>query len=174
MEFGFTPETPKEEVFERVHAYLAELAIKISSTDMDRPWGGFNVIDGGSTSRFINQHFPGYDLAKIMQYGSEVMPKILVVGPGEDLSWQYHYRRAELWRCVYGPVGFHRSADDNQGKLHILKPGEIVQYDPLERHRLKGLGNWGVVAEVWQHTDPQNPSTEDDIVRLDDKYGRAA
>jgi len=34
------------------------------------------------------------------------------------------------------------------------------------------LNGWGVVAEVWQHEDPGNPSDENDIVRLDDDFDR--
>ena len=30
-----------------------------------------------------------------------------------------------------------------------------------ERHRLVGLSDWGKIAEIWQHTDPNNPSNED-------------
>ncbi|NBC66802.1 MAG: hypothetical protein GVY07_14240 [Bacteroidetes bacterium] len=41
-----------------------------------------------------------------------------------------------------------------------------------QRHRLIGLQNWGVVAEIWQHTDSSDPSDEEDIVRLDDDFGR--
>ena len=44
--------------------------------------------------------------------------------------------------------------------------------DKGERHRLIGLEGWGIVAEIWQHTDPENPSDEDDIVRLQDDFGR--
>lgn len=33
-------------------------------------------------------------------------------------------------------------------------------------------GGWGVVAEIWQHTDKDNPSNEDDIVRVQDDFGR--
>jgi hypothetical protein len=29
-----------------------------------------------------------------------------------------------------------------------------------------------LVAEIWQHTDPENPSDEDDIVRVSDDFGR--
>ncbi len=35
-----------------------------------------------------------------------------------------------------------------------------------------GLDTFGIVAEIWQHTDPTNPSEEDDIVRLQDDFGR--
>lgn len=172
MEFGLTPETPKEEVFGKVQSYLGELAIDIASVDAERPWGGFFVIDGASTDNFINQFFPDFDVDSIRQFGSKLSPKILIVGPGEELSWQYHDRRAELWRCVDGPVGYRRSLDDTQSDVITLNAGEIVQFAPGERHRLVGNGTWGLVAEFWQHTDPENPSNEDDIVRLEDKYGR--
>ncbi len=41
-----------------------------------------------------------------------------------------------------------------------------------QRHRLIGLYDWTVVAEIWQHQDPQNPSDENDIVRVEDNFGR--
>ncbi|NBV85915.1 MAG: phosphoheptose isomerase, partial [Verrucomicrobia bacterium] len=31
---------------------------------------------------------------------------------------------------------------------------------------------WGIVAEIWLHTDPSAPSDENDIIRLDDDFGR--
>jgi mannose-6-phosphate isomerase len=46
----------------------------------------------------------------------------------------------------------------------VLKQGE--------RHRLVGLEDWGVIAEIWQHTDASNPSDESDIVRVQDDFGR--
>lgn len=49
---------------------------------------------------------------------------------------------------------------------------QVRQFEAGERHRLVGLDNWGVVAEIWQHTDPNEPSKEEDIVRLSDNYGR--
>jgi hypothetical protein len=41
-----------------------------------------------------------------------------------------------------------------------------------ERHRLIGLDSWAIVAEIWQHTDIENPSNEEDIVRIQDDFGR--
>jgi hypothetical protein len=35
-----------------------------------------------------------------------------------------------------------------------------------------GLQGWGVLAEIWQHTDAGQPSDEDDIVRVQDDFGR--
>ena len=55
---------------------------------------------------------------------------------------------------------------------HILKVGDKIKLKQGKRHRLIGLEGWGVVAEIWQHTDAANPSDEDDIVRLQDDFGR--
>ena len=45
-------------------------------------------------------------------------------------------------------------------------------FDNKERHRLVGLDKIGVVAEIWIHTDLNNPSDENDIVRISDDYKR--
>jgi hypothetical protein len=50
--------------------------------------------------------------------------------------------------------------------------GEVVSLARGERHRLIGTDNWGVVAEIWIHTEPENPSDESDIIRLQDDYSR--
>ena len=50
--------------------------------------------------------------------------------------------------------------------------GDIIQLKQGERHRLIGLNGWGIVAEIWRHTDAENPSDEDDIVRVQDDFGR--
>ena len=41
-----------------------------------------------------------------------------------------------------------------------------------ERHRLVGLDKIGVVAEIWIHTDLNNLSDENDIVRINDDFNR--
>lgn len=172
MDLLFTSEVSKDEVFKQVESYIGELEIKVSATDSERPWGGFFVIDESSTEDFINTYFPDYDRSQIMQFGTRLSPKILLVAPQQKLSWQYHNRRAELWKGIEGPAGYIRSQDDNQDEIQTLSNGDTVQFNPGERHRLVGLENWGMVAEVWQHTDNQNPSDEADIIRLADDYGR--
>ena len=52
------------------------------------------------------------------------------------------------------------------------KEGEVIHFDNQERHRLVGLDKIGVVAEIWIHTDLNNPSDENDIVRISDDYKR--
>ena len=99
-------------------------------------------------------------------------PKILVVAPNQRLSWQYHHRRAEIWKLVSGEAGIVISDTDQQGPLKKLTEGQIVQLNQGQRHRLVGLEGWGMIAEIWMHTDQNNPSNEDDIVRLQDDFGR--
>ena len=53
-----------------------------------------------------------------------------------------------------------------------MHSGDIIRLKQGERHRLMGLDNWGIVAEIWQHIDVDNPSNEDDIVRVQDDFGR--
>jgi hypothetical protein len=64
------------------------------------------------------------------------------------------------------------SHTDEETELHILKPGDKIKLKQGERHRLIGLEEWGIIAEIWQHTEADNPSNEDDIIRLQDDFGR--
>jgi len=88
---------------------------------------------------------------------------------------QYHNRRAEIWRVIEGEITVAISDTDEEGEWKIYKAGEELSYGALARHRagVAEGGKWAVVAEIWQHTDPDNPTDEDDIVRLADDFGRA-
>jgi mannose-6-phosphate isomerase-like protein (cupin superfamily) len=173
MELELPENADKNTVFDTVETHINDIGLKISDVDDSRPWGGFFVIAKEATDKFIDIFFPDVDKEDIYRYGKELGPKILVVEPNQKLSWQYHHRRAELWKAINGPVGVLESENDNQpDEVVTLNPGNIIQHDNQTRHRLVGLDNWGVIAEIWQHTDPQNPSDEEDIVRLEDSYGR--
>lgn len=99
-------------------------------------------------------------------------PKILVVAPFKRLSWQYHHRRSEIWRIIKGQAGVVRSNFDSEHELEIFNVGATVRLLQGERHRLVGIEDYAVIAEIWQHTDVTNPSDEKDIVRLQDDFGR--
>ena len=101
----------------------------------------------------------------------KLSPKILVVKPGARLSWQYHHRRMEIWQIYKGEVGIVRSNDDNEGELIRFSEGEQIRIVQGERHRLIGLEDYGIVAEIWQHTEA-TPSDEEDIVRVQDDFKR--
>ena len=95
-----------------------------------------------------------------------------MVEANKRLSWQYHHRRAEIWKLVAGTAGVVTSESDKEGLVHPLAIGEIIRLKQGQRHRLVGLDGWGMIAEIWQHTDINNPSDEDDIVRVQDDFGQ--
>lgn len=161
----------KSEVFEKIAVQLSEQGFKVTNQDQTRPWGGFFVLDESQTPQFAARYFPTVALSTI-QITQKLSPKILVVGPEKRLSWQYHHRRAEIWRVVSGTVGVVTSDTDEETEVKHYQPGELITLRQGERHRLVGLAEWGVLAEIWQHTDPENPSDEEDIVRVQDDFGR--
>ena len=144
---------------------------EIIEKDFERPWGGFLVISEKQAQEFADKFFDGINVENI-KIGGKLSPKILVVNPNSKLSWQYHHRRAEIWKVLRGEVGISRSFDDNQNPLIKLVTGDKIRLKKEERHRIIGLSDFAVIAEIWQHTDPNNPSDENDIVRLSDDYGR--
>lgn len=161
----------KEEIFEEVENDLREHGFNIVDRDKSRPWGGFFVIEEEQAPKFIEYYFENVPVNELDLSG-KMSPKILVVQPQKRLSWQYHHRRAEIWEVLKGPVGVVTSETDEQGPVEKYHTGEYVKLQQGERHRLVGLDNWGILAEIWQHTDAENPSDEEDIVRLQDDFGR--
>ena len=161
----------QSEKYIQVKEEIESFGYRITNYDFDRPWGGFLVIQEKQAQKFSNQLFEGIAIDKL-KIGGKLSPKILVVNPKARLSWQYHHRRAEIWRVYKGTVGIIRSNDDDQKPFTVLNEGDQVRLKQGERHRLIGLEKQALVAEIWQHTDPKNPSNEEDIVRLQDDFGR--
>jgi mannose-6-phosphate isomerase-like protein (cupin superfamily) len=165
------PNTNRDQVFEIIANYLKEEGFSIADKDFNRPWGGFFVLDERNAPAFAAKYFPEVDFS-ILNIAGKLSPKILIVNSNKRLSWQYHFRRAEIWKLIAGTAGVVISDTDEQGAVQQLSIGEIVRLPKGQRHRLVGLDGWGVVAEIWQHTDAENPSDESDIVRLQDDFGR--
>jgi mannose-6-phosphate isomerase-like protein (cupin superfamily) len=161
----------KIKILESVKIHLTSLGFNVVAADFTRPWGGFLVIDELQADKFAASYFPGIGVDSLSITG-KLSPKILMVEPGKKLSWQYHHRRSEIWKLIGGEAGIVRSPDDTQGVAHTLEINEIVRLSQGERHRLIGLKEWGMIAEIWQHTDANNPSNENDIVRVEDDFGR--
>ena len=158
-------------IFEKLQNELEANHFEIVSKDHHRPWGGFFVIAEKQAQEFANHYFDGLDVSTLKR-GGALSPKILVVAPNKRLSWQYHHRRAEIWRVIQGQAGVKRSPNDAEGELEILNIGDTITLKQGERHRLIGLDDYAVIAEIWQHTDANHPSDEEDIVRVQDDFGR--
>ena len=109
---------------------------------VQRPWGHYDCVDGGE--RF--------------------QVKRIVVEPGARLSLQMHHHRAEHWVVVRG------TALVTRGEERFIVSENESAYIPLGvAHRLENPGKMPLeIIEV------QSGSYlgEDDIVRLDDQYGR--
>ncbi len=168
---NFTLGTEKNVVFASVASFIADKQLGIASQDDARPWGGFFVIDENDADKFITAFFPHLSKDELTITG-KLSPKILVVSPNTRLSWQYHHRRAEIWKLIGGEAAVSVSDTDKQNDPTNLNIGDIVELKQGERHRLIGTQGWGIVAEIWRHTDANNPSDEDDIVRVQDDFGR--
>ena len=108
-----------------------------------RPWGTYTVLEEGE----------GFKLKRI------------VVKPGASLSLQMHHHRSEHWVVVSG------AAKVINGECEILVQRNESTYIPAgTAHRLT---NPGVVDCVMIEVQTGDYLGEDDIVRLEDCYGRA-
>ena len=154
--------------YTEIREEIESLGFNVINFDFNRPWGGFLLINESQSQDFINIFFSKENL----EIEGRLSPKILIVNPNSRLSWQFHNRRKEIWRVYKNSVGIFRSMDNNQNEMQILKEGDIIKFQIEERHRLVGLSDIGVVAEIWIHTDFNNPSDEQDIIRLQDDYSR--
>ena len=110
----------------------------------DRPWGSYTVL------------------------GEEPDHKVkrITVRPGCRLSYQRHERRAEHWLVVAG-----NGIVTLDGEERPVGPGSSVDVGVGAAHRIANTGETGLVFIEVQTGDYFG---EDDIVRLDDDYGRAA
>lgn len=161
-----------DQIADKIRASLSQKGLNLVDQDLNRPWGGYLVIDDSQIDEFIDAYFPN-ERGKINDNGSKLSPKILLVAPDARLSWQYHHRRAELWKVITGPVAVYLSDTDQQPEApQVFQTGDVIAVKRTLRHRLAGAGNWGIIAEIWSHTDPSAPSDEADIVRLADDFGR--
>lgn len=157
--------------FRELEKEIEGKGFNITSKDIDRPWGGFLVIDESQLQKFSDTFFEGIDVNTLKICG-KLSPKVLIVKPNVRLSWQYHNRRSEIWRIIEGTAGIIRSDSDVENEMEKFAKGDQIILKKGERHRLVGLNEYCVVAEIWQHTDKDNPSDEQDIIRVQDDFGR--
>ena len=154
--------------YENIKSEVKNLGFSITHEDFNKPWGGYFQIDQRQSQKFVHTF-----ISKEINVNSlKISPKILIVEPNQRLSWQFHKRRKEIWKVYRNEIGVIRSLTNFENDLIIKKEGEVIHFDNKERHRLVGLDKIGVVAEIWIHTDLNNLSDENDIVRISDDYKR--
>ena len=156
--------------YKNIEDELNDLGFQIVDSNFEKPWGAYFCIDENQAQVFSDKFFDGIDIESL-KIKNKLSPKILIVKPNSRLSWQYHNRRAEIWQVYKGLVGVVQSDTDIENELKNYMPGDQIKLSQGERHRLVGLADYGVVAEIWQHTD-EIPSNEDDIIRVQDDFNR--
>lgn len=162
-----------KDIFNEVEEELVNSGYEIIEKDNERPWGGYLRVREDQAPKFVNDFYHTIDLPESTQ-DATLSPKILLFYPGHKrLSWQVHDRRAEFWRVMRGPLEVYLSDSDIQpDEPQIFTNGEVIDMSHGTRHRGAGVDRWAIVAEIWIHTDADNPSDESDIRRISDDFGR--
>ena len=107
-----------------------------------KPWGSYtNLIDDEHTK-----------------------VKKIVIKPGESPSYQYHFKRSEIWVIVKG-TGVCKL----DGEKYEVTVGDVIAIDEEQKHQITNIGETDLVFVEVQLGEYFG---EDDIVRLEDKYGR--
>jgi mannose-6-phosphate isomerase-like protein (cupin superfamily) len=91
--------------------------------------------------------------------------KVIRVRAGERLSLQFHRQKDETLLMTQGQMDLQLEGDD--GSMHTIRmePGMSIRILPGRKHRM-------VAVEDCEFFEVSSPEI-DDVVRLEDKYGRA-
>ena len=161
----------KPEVFAQAKNLLLDKGFDLIDEDDQKPWGFYLSVKESLAPEFIKAFYEGVEL-KDVDTSLPLRPKILGIAPHKRLSWQYHHRRSEKWRCLAGSYYIVISDTDEEIEPVLKKAGDVISIKQGQRHRGVGSDEWAFIAEIWQHEDLNNPSNEEDIVRVQDDFGR--
>ena len=90
--------------------------------------------------------------------------KILHVKKGEALSLQYHERKDEYLYVMSGAVSMEVGSGDGALETRRMNVGDTLHITPGTRHRLTAVED----TDIFEVSTPEI----DDVVRLEDRYGR--
>jgi mannose-6-phosphate isomerase len=106
----------------------------------------------------------GWEL--IWAHAGAYVGKILFVGAGNSLSLQFHREKDESWYVQAGRAAVEVGAvGDPVLKQEILGPGAALHFPPGTVHRVTAIEDTTILEVSTPHLD--------DVVRLEDRYGRA-
>ena len=116
---------------------------RVDASRVDKPWG--YELRWGITDRYAG--------------------KVLHIKKGEALSLQYHERKDEYQYIVKGAVDMELGGPDGKLEKHRMHAGDTLHITPGTRHRLTAVED----TDIFEVSTPEI----DDVVRLEDRYGRA-
>jgi mannose-6-phosphate isomerase len=112
-------------------------------------------------AKIVNKPW-GYEI--IWAHTDRYVGKILHINKGESLSYQYHVVKDETIRLLSGALDLDLESDGERSQLR-LAPGESLHIVPGMKHRMIAVED----CDVLEVSTPEL----DDVVRLEDRYGRA-
>lgn len=92
--------------------------------------------------------------------------KLLVVNAGHALSLQYHREKDETSYLLSGKLRLRQGEAEGSLNEHEVKPGQTWRNEPGIVHSIEALEDSVVLEVSTPHLD--------DVVRLQDRYGRAS
>ena len=91
--------------------------------------------------------------------------KVLFVRAGQSLSLQYHEQKDESWLIQSGRARIQLGAVGGELVEEVVGPGATFRYRPGTVHRVTALEDTTILEVSTPHLE--------DVVRLEDSYGRA-
>ncbi len=116
---------------------------RVDETKVDKPWG--YELRWAITDRYLG--------------------KVLHLNKGEALSLQYHRQKDECQYLIKGEIEMELGGADGILTKHRMRAGDTIHLTPGTRHRLTAIED----TDIFEVSTPEI----DDVVRLEDRYGRA-
>jgi mannose-6-phosphate isomerase len=116
---------------------------RVDESKVDKPWG--YELRWAITDRYLG--------------------KVLHLNKGEALSLQYHRLKDECQYVIKGEIDMELGGPDGPLSTHRMKAGDTIHLTPGTRHRLTAIED----TDIFEVSTPEI----DDVVRLEDRYGRA-
>lgn len=120
-----------------------ELTPQYGTPQNIRPWGEYHILHNDENCKV----------------------KKIIVNPGGKLSYQYHHKRNEVWTIIEGTGQFTLD-----GVHTICSAGDTLIIPRFAKHMIENLSS---VPLTFIEVQRGTYFGEDDIVRIDDIYGRS-
>ena len=118
------------------------MALKLTTLHVDKPWG--HEVIWADTELYVG--------------------KILHVNAGEALSLQYHREKDETLYVLSGYLRLEVGPSPEDLEIVELRVGDALRLRPGTVHRMEAIEDSDVLEASTPHLE--------DLVRLDDRYGR--
>jgi mannose-6-phosphate isomerase-like protein (cupin superfamily) len=115
---------------------------RVEDVRVDKPWG--YELRFAITERYLG--------------------KVIHVNRGEALSLQYHEAKDETLMVSRGAMDLELMDDAGLLQTHRMTEGDVVRIAPGRHHRMTAIED----CDIFEVSSPEI----DDVVRLEDRYGR--